>query len=129
MNSNSKTTKAKAKQRKSTSPEQSPPPVSADDRVYSERTESRTQTQSQIQTQTSSQFQASQIPVGTQIVDLTFSSSPIVSPENSDADYDAEMVSLTQRTAGGTRIKQSASQQAKRWKGKERERKRLASDK
>jgi hypothetical protein len=54
------------------------------------------------QTQDSTRFQSSQIPPGSQFVDLTLSSDPI-SPANSDGDYGA-----TQRSSA--RIKQSSSQ-------------------
>jgi hypothetical protein len=59
-------------------------------------------TEMRTETQTSSRFQPSQIPPGSQFVDLTFSSDPI-SPEHSDGDY-----ASTQKSS--VRIKQSSSQ-------------------
>ncbi len=83
------------KRKKSTSP-----------KLPSESTGESTFAEYHTQTQTSSRFEPSQIPPGSQIVDLTFSSDPI-SPDHSDEDY-----ASTQRSSA--RIKQSSSQVKKR---------------
>jgi hypothetical protein len=67
------------------------------------RPDETSSTENHTQTQTSSRFQPSQIPEGTQIVDLTFSSD-VISPEHSsDENFES-----TQRSS--VRIKESSSQ-------------------
>ena len=82
---------APTKRKASTGPK---PPSDVDERTLG--------TEYHTQTQTSSIFQPSQIPPGSQFVDLTLSSDPI-SAEHSDEDYTS-----TQRSS--VRIKQSSSQ-------------------